>query len=620
MNSLTYEIDQDGIATVIIDMPGKVNVMNGDFTNDMNTAVAELADNPDVKGVVLASGKSTFFAGGDVKTMAAAPGEGFNEALTDGISQGRTMIRALERLQVPVAAAVNGAALGGGYELTLACNHRVAWDSPRVMIGLPEANLGLLPGGGGCVRMVKKFGLVKALPYLLNGTVLSAREALDDGLVDELVENAEDLVPAGKAWILANLDNPAAAVQPWDAPGYAVPGGDLNNPVISGFANRQSFKMLEETRGLLPNKIKILDVAVETLKLDIDTALKIEGRGLVSCIISPIGKNLMASNFIQSTQVRRAPGRPADIERQTLKRVAVIGEDDDAKALALGSAAAGLDVITLGQSGLNAGKNAAGSLTEAEDLNQLGDCDAYVLTGGSVDAASFVKLTSDSEIPLICSFAKSGEAGAVSPCLRFVHSAVPEKPAVIELITAETVNPIALACAYDYFRSTGSVVIVSNGDSFLERVEKARREEVKRMVDAGEDATIVRNVAHSAGFDRERLDIGQGIESDPAVAPSSAMPSKEQISIMKDRLLFAPAIEAMRCLEEGVLGTVAEGNVASLHALDAPAWTGGYLQFVNHYGLDAFAVRAKELATQFGEQFAPPDILSQFLEDQRQFA
>lgn len=602
VKSLSYEIDGDGIATLLIDMPGKVNVMNGEFTSDMMAALSQLAENPALKGVVIASGKSTFFAGGDVKSMSAAPGAGYNELLTKGISEGREMIRALELLPVPVAAAINGAALGGGYELTLACNYRVAWNSPGVVIGLPEATLGLLPGGGGCVRMVKKFGLLKAVPYLLNGSVRSAREAFEEGLVDELVEHADDLIEAGKAWVRANIDSPEAATQPWDRPSYSIPGGDLSNPMVSGFANRTSFRLLEETRGLMPNKIRILDIAVEALKLPLDTALKIEGRGLVSCIISPVGKNLMAANFIQSTTVRRAPGRPVGIERQAIDRVRIFGSDDRSKRLVDASCAAGIDAEMR-------------DMTD-DDVRTADDCGLLIVGDHAADIAGLLDRLSGGSTPLAVAYSPGASNRDDPRVVQFVHAAVEGHPPVAELIASASVAPLTLAQAYDYFRAIGCVVIVTKDESFLERVEKVRREEAARILADGHSATVVRNVAHAAGFDRDRLGIAP--QSDSHGIPPR--PSDEELATMRDRLFFAPAVEALRCLDEGVLKTVAEGNVSSLHALDAPQWTGGYLQFANFFGLDAFKERAESLASRFGSHFLPPEILSETIAKERELA
>jgi 3-hydroxyacyl-CoA dehydrogenase/enoyl-CoA hydratase/3-hydroxybutyryl-CoA epimerase len=118
---------------------------------------------------------------------------------------------------VPVIAAINGAALGGGYEIALACNRRFVLNHPAAVVGLPEVTLGLLPGGGGIVRLVNLLGLEKALPYLLEGTRAKPAEALKAGLVDEIIDQAEDLIPAGKSFIKTHAGAPAQPLGPQES-------------------------------------------------------------------------------------------------------------------------------------------------------------------------------------------------------------------------------------------------------------------------------------------------------------------------------------------------------------------------------------------------------------------
>ena len=213
IHGFIYEKDADGIVTLTMDMDGPVNSMNSQYRQAMAEVAGKLEAEQGLTGVVLASAKSTFFAGGDLQELSSVP-KGEEEAqfrmIEDEI---KAPLRRLEKLEVPVVAAINGAALGGGLEICLACNHRIAWDSPKIVVGLPEVTLGLLPGGGGVVRSIHMLGLEKALPFLLEGTKFKAAEALNAGYVDQLVENADDLIPVAKTWI---KENPQAAAQPWD--------------------------------------------------------------------------------------------------------------------------------------------------------------------------------------------------------------------------------------------------------------------------------------------------------------------------------------------------------------------------------------------------------------------
>ncbi len=239
--AVRYERDADGIVTLTLDDPtANANTMNELYRDGMEAAVARLYDEQDspdggVTGVVVASAKKTFFAGGNLQLITQA---GPDDA-ADVFASAEAIKSALRRLELfprPVVAAINGAALGGGLEICLAANHRIALDDPTVLLGLPESTLGLLPGGGGVTRVTRMLGIQPALmDVLLPGTRFKPAEAQEKGLVDELVATREELVPAAKAWIKANSDDPAAAQNPWDAPGYKMPGGSPKSPALAAF-------------------------------------------------------------------------------------------------------------------------------------------------------------------------------------------------------------------------------------------------------------------------------------------------------------------------------------------------------------------------------------------------
>ena len=215
-NTIKWDKDADGIVTLTLDDPtGSANVMNEHYKESMHNAVERLvAEKDSITGVVIASAKKTFFAGGDLKAMINAGPENAAE-IFDEVEGIKADLRKLETLGKPVVAAINGAALGGGLEIALACHHRIAADVKGSAIGLPEVSLGLLPGGGGVTRTVRMFGIQNAFVNVLSqGTRFNPKKAKDVGLVDELVGSADEVVPAAKAWIKANPDK---NTQPWDA-------------------------------------------------------------------------------------------------------------------------------------------------------------------------------------------------------------------------------------------------------------------------------------------------------------------------------------------------------------------------------------------------------------------
>ncbi|MEM6300381.1 MAG: 3-hydroxyacyl-CoA dehydrogenase NAD-binding domain-containing protein [Pseudomonadota bacterium] len=339
-----YEKDADGIVTLTMDMSGPVNAMNREFRDDFGEAVAKFEAEDGLTGVVLASAKKVFFAGGDLNDLVAVTPENVEEFL-DGIGVVKDQLRRLEKLPVPVVAAINGAALGGGFEICLACNHRIAWNNKSVQLGLPEVTLGLLPGGGGVVRMTKLLGLEAALPYLLEGKRVKPVQALDAGLIHGLVEDKENLVPKAKEWILAQQASPEAAVQPWDVKAYRVPGGGISSPKIQQTIAGGTAALTQKTRGLLPAPEKILDIAVQALWMDLETALVVESRGLAALALTPVAKNMISTFFFAMNKINGGASRPADVPPQKTEKVGVLGAGMMGQGIAYVSAMAGIEVV-----------------------------------------------------------------------------------------------------------------------------------------------------------------------------------------------------------------------------------------------------------------------------------
>src|SRR6478672_5048924 len=213
-DTIRYEKGDDGIVILTLDDPEQsANTMNAAYAESMAKTVDRLeAEKDEIRGVVITSAKSTFFAGGDLNDLIKATKDDAEE-IAGFVRDGKAKLRRLEMLGKPVVAAINGAALGGGLEICLACHHRVIVDDPKAVVGFPEVQLGLLPGAGGVVRSVRMLGIADALMQLLmEGKRLKPAKAKELGVVDEVVGSIDELVPAAKAWIKANPD----AQQPWD--------------------------------------------------------------------------------------------------------------------------------------------------------------------------------------------------------------------------------------------------------------------------------------------------------------------------------------------------------------------------------------------------------------------
>ncbi|GGL84756.1 3-hydroxyacyl-CoA dehydrogenase [Pseudooceanicola nanhaiensis] len=336
MSDFIYEKDADGIVTVTMDMAGQsANTMNARFVPGMQDVIAKLRAEEDLRGVIFASAKKTFFAGGDLNDILAttrADAETFAY-----IEANKAVYRDLERLPVPVVAAINGAALGGGYELCLACNHRIVADDPKAVVGLPEVTLGLLPGAGGVVRLTALLGLEKALPYLLEGKQAKPQQALSEGMVDAVVAK-DELIPAARAWIKANPDS---QTQPWDRKGFRYPNGDALHPRIRQTIQVSSAMLFQKTRGLLPAPEKILDIAVNSMRMSFDAALRMESRGIVALMTTPECKAAITTFFFGMQAIRSGKVRPEGPQWKASK-AAVLGAGMMGSGIAYAHARAGL--------------------------------------------------------------------------------------------------------------------------------------------------------------------------------------------------------------------------------------------------------------------------------------
>ncbi|WP_205895435.1 enoyl-CoA hydratase-related protein, partial [Metapseudomonas otitidis] len=286
-DAIRYEKGPDNIVVLTIDMPGQsANTMNAVYREAMGATVDRLeAEKDSIAGVIVTSAKKTFFAGGDLNELikvTQADANGFYQMILKIKGQ----LRRLESLGKPVVAAINGAALGGGWEICLACHHRIAIDESHVQLGLPEVTLGLLPGGGGVVRMVRLLGIEKALPYLAEGKKVRPDQALKAGLIHDIAKDRDELLAKARAFIAAN----PTAVQPWDVKGYKIPGGTPSTPAVAQMLAIAPSVLRDKTKGCFPAPEKIMCAAVEGAQVDFDTAQLIEARYFTELTTGQVAK------------------------------------------------------------------------------------------------------------------------------------------------------------------------------------------------------------------------------------------------------------------------------------------------------------------------------------------
>ena len=368
MSYLRLENDAVGIVELIFDQEGKsVNVMGDEYAEAMPQALDELeAMKDEIAGIYVRSGKpGQFFAGGDINMMLEMeldPSDEEREAMFRGILASKEPLARLERLGVPVAVGINGAALGGGFEIALSCHRRFALDDRSVKIGLPEAMLGLMPGAGGVVRMVRLLGMQEALTLISQGRQLDARRALEKGLVHELAASEEEMAQRAKAWILAG----PSAKQPWEEPGYGIPGGGPDDPATQGLTYFGPVNVMVQTKGNMPAQQVIMAAVIDSARVDYDTAHVIEARYFQRLLLDQVARNMMTTFFVQMNQLDAGASRPDRIDRTDVTRLGILGAGVMGAGIAFTAAKAGIEVVLkdLNQENAEKGKDYASAACE----------------------------------------------------------------------------------------------------------------------------------------------------------------------------------------------------------------------------------------------------------------
>ena len=533
-DAIRYETGQDRIVVLTLDMPGQsANTMNARYREAMAACVARLkAEKDSIAGVIITSAKHTFFAGGDLNELVKV-GKPEAKAFYEMVLLLKAQLRALETLGKPVVAAINGAALGGGWEICLACHHRVALDLPSVQLGLPEVTLGLLPGGGGVVRMVRLLGLEKALPYLLEGKKVNAQQALQAGLIDELAKDRDELLAKARAWILAN----PSVVQPWDAKGYRLPGGTPSDPKVAQMLAIAPSILRNKTQGCLPAPEKILCAAVEGAQVDFDTAHLIETRYFTELTTGQVAKNLIGTFWFQLNEIKAGGSRPQGLAPYLTKKVGVLGAGMMGAGIAYAGAVAGIAVVLKDvdlaaaekgkarSAALLDKKVARGQLTAEQreatlarihptDSNaDLAGCDLIIeavfedrALKASVSAAAQAVTGDDAVIASNTSTLPiTGLAMAVPDPTKFIglhfFSSV-EKMPLVEIIRGARTSDTTLARGFDFVLQINKTPIVVNDSRgfFTSRVFGTYTSEGIAMLGEGVSAPMIETEARKAGM------------------------------------------------------------------------------------------------------------------------
>lgn len=533
-DAIRYEKGQDNIVVLTMDMPGQsANTMNAEYRAAMGNIVDRLETEKDsIAGVILTSAKKTFFAGGDLNELikvTKADAAQFYQMILNIKGQ----LRRLECLGKPVVAAINGAALGGGWEIALACHHRIALDSSSVQIGLPEVTLGLLPGGGGVVRMVRILGLEKSLPYLLEGKKVRPQEALKAGLIQDIASDRDDMLAKARTWIAAN----PAAVQPWDVKGYKIPGGTPSTPAVAQMLAIAPSVLRDKTKGCFPAPEKIMCAAVEGAQVDFDTAQLIEARYFTELTTGQVAKNMIGTFWFQLNEINAGGSRPKGYAPYVTKKVGVLGAGMMGAGIAYVSAVAGIDVVLKDVSIEAAEKGRAYSsklldkkvsrghmsvekrdgilarITATDKEADFTGCDLIIEAvfedrdlKANVTAAAERCALSDAVIASNTSTLPiTGLATAVQKQDKFIglHFFSPvDKMPLVEIIKGELTSDETLARGFDYVMQIKKTPIVVNDSRgfFTSRVFGTFTNEGIAMLGEGVNAAMIENEARKAGM------------------------------------------------------------------------------------------------------------------------
>jgi 3-hydroxyacyl-CoA dehydrogenase/enoyl-CoA hydratase/3-hydroxybutyryl-CoA epimerase len=537
--SIHLEVGADGVALVTLDLADRsMNVFTPAFTRDLNDVVHQLETRADIVGAVITSGKNTgFLAGADLTDFVNVHDRGLTPQEASAlVAPAADALRRLERCGKPVAAAINGLALGGGYELCLACHHRVLVDHPKAVVGLPEVTVGLLPGGGGTQRLPRLIGIAQALPLLLSGRHVGGAEASKLGMVDAVVP-ADQLLDTARQWVLAH----PGARQPWDIKGFKVPGGaGAMAPHAGKSFGAELAKVRRDTQDNYPAPLAILSCVYEGTQLPIDRGLAIERGYFGRLLAGPVARNLMRTMFINRGAARKLARRPQGIAKQPVQRLGILGAGMMGAGIAHVAAAAGIDVVLLDttQQQAQAGKDRvaascardvkAGRSTQqqaderlarirpTEAFGDLRGCDfaieavfedrvvkaqAYANTEKALGdlTPGFVMASNTSTLP-VTGLAQQWVNPQDFIGLHFFSPV--ERMALVEVILGAQTSEHALARALDLVAQLGKVPVVVNDSPgfYTSRIFCAYIDEGMAMLAEGVAPALIDNAARQAGF------------------------------------------------------------------------------------------------------------------------
>ena len=543
MKNFKLEADSDGIALITWDMPGRsMNVLDGEVLAELSDLVEKTTADTAVKGVVITSGKDSFCAGADLnvlqslsvlyaKALKAKGEEGAAKEFFEESRKASLLYRRLETCGKPWVCALNGTAMGGGFELALACHYRVAAANPKTRVGLPEIKVGLFPGAGGTTRISRMMATQDALQFLMKGDQLNVERAKGMKLIDAVVPQ-DQMIQNGKDWIKAG----GSAKKPWDVDGYRLPsgpvyskGGMMTWPAINAIYRRETYDNYPAARALVQS-------VYEGLQLPMDLALRVESRYFAHVVRSPEASAMIRSLFVSMQDLNKGARRPA-LPPTKIKKVGVVGAGFMGASIGYVTAQAGMDVVLIDRDQASADKGkghaekmiaeqvARGRASEADrlmlmsritataDYNALKDCDLIVeaVFEDRKVKAETVKKVQDIIGPNVVFGSNTSTLPITSLAEEFkdparfigIHFFSPvEKMMLVEIILGKNTGDAAIAAALDYVRAIRKTPIVVNDSRgfYTSRVVTAYLREGHLMLMEGIPAAMIENVGKMSGM------------------------------------------------------------------------------------------------------------------------
>jgi len=558
LKTFKWNQDADGIVTLTWDDPDRtMNVLSSGAMKDIAAAITKIAGDASIKGAIITSGKANGFCAGaaldEMESTAGGSGAAKSEEERvrdrfNGVMQFNLLFRKLETCGKPIVAAINGLALGGGLEVTLACHYRVVADNPRIQLGLPESKVGLLPGGGGTQRLPRLMGAANALPLIMQGGSLDPQKAMAQKVVHKVVP-ADQLIAEAKRWIKETPD----PVQPWDKKGFEVPGGLPNDKGASTIFTMGNALYRKTSYNNYPAQRYILSCVYEGLSVPIDAGLRIEARYFTKLLMDPASRNMIRSLFLSMQDLGKGARRPANVPPTQVKKLGILGAGMMGAGIGYVSALAGIDVVLLDttQEAADKGKAystklldgqiAKGRSTEAKKAELLGrikptasyedlkGCDLIVeAVFESREVKAEVTKKAEVQIDAKSVFGSNtstlpitslAEASVRPDNFIGIHFFSPvDKMQLVEIIMGKKTGDYALAMAIDYVKQIKKTPIVVNDSRgfYTSRCFGTYVGEGQEMLAEGIVPALIDNVGRMTGMPRGPLELADDVALDLA--------------------------------------------------------------------------------------------------------